>query len=109
MPLFDIAPEPQPELPPLVGSSAQIPWAEKVRAKQLAAIRKLIRDEQVLVGRGKLDCLVLERHIEAVVWIKRSTSCRYWLDRRDNTALELLDGAPARPGNDLYSEVAHGD
>jgi hypothetical protein len=117
--LFDV-PEPEVEqldLPPLRGSAKQEPWANDVRAKKLAEVGRLLREWQEYIRNlertGKAEKATLERGklreaLDASETLLERDTCRFWLDRRDNTARELLAGADPKPG-DTYNQSAPED
>lgn len=109
--LFDVEPQHDPidelDLPPLRGSVRQEPWANDVRRKLLSEIGKLLRDWQryvrTLADTGKAEKAEQERvklraAIDASERLLKRDTCRWWLDRRNNTARELLADDPAKPG-----------
>ncbi len=105
--LVDVT-EAERELPELVGSERQLPWARAVRARKLRECDQLLREWALLIerheangrteqaGREREDRRVALDHLAA---LERRTAAGWWLNRRDNSARELLSGAPAKPGD----------
>lgn len=91
------------ELPPLRGSDKQLPWAEDVRPKLVAAINKHLREwgrfVKALAASSKTDPDRLEREQEAyraacqkADEIFAEPYAGWWISRRKQTARELLNG-----------------
>lgn len=112
--LFDIEPDAsQRQLPDLTGTAKQIPWATHVRREQFAAVDRLITEMQRLVevhrkaGReeqAERQRAALREALDRLPELEQQTYSGWWLDRRDNTAQELLAGAEPRPGNSFGRE-----
>lgn len=106
--LFDVAAtETADDLPPINGTQKQIPWATQVRKDKLSAVALLIRQQQELVqahyaaGRNEKAEQAREvcrRFIDFAGQLERESSARFWLDRRENSAHELLTNATPKPG-----------
>ena len=64
----------------LTGSEKQVRWANDIRAKKLADAEDLAT--KVNKNKGKFD--------EAVKTLKDKTSASWWIDRRDNTIMDIL-------------------
>ena len=97
-------------LPELTGSEAQVRWARHERRELLADVDRLIGQMQALAAAydaaGRDDLAErqreeLQRTVAAAGRVTTRRSACWWIDRRKNTALELLTDAPARPGNSL--------
>lgn len=102
--LFD-APEPTPTaddgLPPLTGSPKQVPWALKERARLMAGVHTLIRQQRWLIdahltaGRkpqADAACLALGRMVNRAGELEQETTARFWIDGRSLSAEALLRG-----------------
>lgn len=107
--LFEVEPGTGAELqlPPIEGTEKQTPWAEHVRGKLLAEVRKLLRDWEGYVeslrrsgkdakAEAEADALRQARGVSEE--LHQQARASFWLDRRENTARELITGAPPRPG-----------
>jgi hypothetical protein len=115
--LFEVegAADAAPELPPLKGTPAQRDWAADVRRGKVAETLKVLRDWEEYIrrlqGAGKTEAAAREaaalgKARERWEWIRIKNTCRWWLDRRLNTARELLAGAEPNPGNRYHSTAA---
>lgn len=89
--LLDVEPEPEMELPELVGSPRQVSWALDLRAKKLAEAGRLMRAAQELARVKPEKADTLRRLGNALARLEQTTCARWWIDRQDRTALELLD------------------
>lgn len=109
MPLFDVPTATvSVDLPSLEGSDKQRNWAFFIRSRKMAEVQALIRGQRGLVETHRQAGRVpqteaaqatLTIFIDGAGRLERERSARFWIDRRENTAHELLTGgAPARPG-----------
>lgn len=107
--LFDVEPTPTADdgLPPLTGSPKQVPWALKERARLMAGVHTLIRQQRGLIdahltaGRkpqADAACLALGRMVNRAGELERETAARFWIDRRNLEPEQLLRGV--RPAED---------
>ena len=111
--LFDAAEVAQaesPDLPPIQGSQRQIEWGTKVRDGKLGSCYTVIRQWRELVSRhtaaGRTEAAgreqaQLSQALQRLGDLEKQASAGWWIDRRDNTALELLTNAEPKPGNEL--------
>lgn len=101
-------PEPLDALPELRGTVNQVPWATHVRAKLAEEVERHLRDWwrkpwPRLRDSGKAEAAEREgdayrEALDAWEGIRAQEYSGWWLDRRENTARELLHGAEPRPG-----------
>jgi hypothetical protein len=96
------------DLPMLKGTPKQVPWATAVRAAKLQDCDTLLRQWRLLIERhkdaGRSEAVERERAgyaaaLDRLGAMERQVTCRWWLDRRENTAEELLTGGDAKPGS----------
>ena len=114
----ETAPEPgEPDLPPLRGTASQIPWATAERKAQILALRRHFRDWQELIRRhedaGRDDAAERERAglrhaIDELAYLERQDTCRFWLDSRKSSVLELL-ARDYKPGASSWQSQAPGE
>ena len=102
----EVAPSLVPDVPQWRGSEAQIAWAEKIRTGKLLGINRWIRERQELAAKytgPKNEALRLQVRLalDRLEQLEREDRAWYWIDRRSNTADELLIDAPAKPGPGL--------
>lgn len=102
--LFDV--DPTPALPALTGSQAQIDWAEKIRSGKLRHVREEVKRLQALraqmESRGHAERAEEYRRkvrqaMTALEKLERAREARFWIDRRDDTADELITEACGVP------------
>lgn len=108
MALFEVPKSEEPdgsELPALRGSEKQIEWAAKIRPKLLAQVSRYLRERRELLQRqpeGPKKAQLragYTRLVDAAGRIERREWSSWWIERRDNSADELLTDKPARPGD----------
>jgi hypothetical protein len=99
---------PEPELPPIQGTPNQIKWATDVRNGKINHCRKALRDIQALTEQyrrqGKTELYEshrarLRKWMDRLEQLEANTSARFFLDRRENSASELLNDEDAKPGS----------
>lgn len=83
-------------LPNLVGTTDQILWAESIRYDRISAVREYVQQiaAQDVDDEQRLAKMVAALE-EAVVWLGQQTGAKWWIDRRDSLANELLMESPA--------------
>jgi hypothetical protein len=107
--LFDDAvPEPTPRdagLPPIHGSVKQVSWAERVRSEKLAGMHRLLQQQRRLVqvhreaGRTLKAAqaqVYLGKILLRMERVEQQANAGWWIDRKDQTALEILNEVPVR-------------
>lgn len=73
------------ELPALTGSEKQIAWATEIRTDRLAAVDRVIAETTTPH--------ILERRIGERAYLRNVTDAGWWIDRRNNIDLQLLQQA----------------
>ena len=105
--LFEVEQEVGTELPELVGTPKQVPWAKATRKELLAKAESAVRERQRFIAQlltaGRIADAEphrkwLRRALDRLEQMQAETRAGWWISRRDNTAVELLSGAKARPG-----------
>lgn len=107
--LFEVEPEPDhsAELPEIQGTEKQIPWAIAIRKKRLVEIAQYLRKHRLhaenLKDLGRTEAYERERtryraELDREEELRRIDQARFWIDHRDNSAQELLENGPAKPG-----------
>lgn len=108
--LFEVEPEPEhsAELPELQGSPKQIDWAIHIRKKRLVEIGQYLRKHRLYVENlkdlGRTEAYERERaryraELDREEELRRIDQARFWISHRDNSAQELLERGPAKPGD----------
>ncbi len=101
--LFDVEPDATDEsdLPELTGTEKQVPWATQIRRKLIAEMDATLlqwqRYTQRLADQGDHERSEREREnlrqaLRAADGIREQTYSGWWIDRRSQTAKELLAG-----------------
>lgn len=93
-------PEAELELPPIQGTEKQYNWSTAVRKKKLLAIREFLASCQAYADRMLLTnpekAAECQQSITATTArfeaLCTETAARFWLDRRDQSVQQLLDG-----------------
>ena len=75
----------QMQLPPLTGSTKQVPWSETLRQKMLADIDKINHKYLKADNRNNPKLLL------AIDFIRSKTEARWWIDHRDLSDYELME------------------
>lgn len=78
------------ELPPLVGSEKQIPWAETLRVKQLTALDALVEETYRDVDPADPEAEEYRLALRAVEAISNETSAKQWIDWRYDLPIQIL-------------------
>lgn len=114
--LFDVEPDdvaPQATLPPLKGSEKQVDWATHIRRGKVRDIERLIGEMQEVARRheagGKPDLAAKQRAVLHVAvdrfeGLVAQVSASFWIERRENSARELIANAAPKPGNEWRRE-----
>lgn len=96
-------------LPPMIGSQKQVDWATHIRRSVLSEADRLIKDaDRLAEAYERAGKCQPARSVRAYAcrlsdkrnWLaSRAVEAAFWIERRDNTAEEILEGEPARPGH----------
>lgn len=114
--LFPDEPKPKPKyddshLPRLQGSQRQRDRAEHIRRERFAAIQKLLRDWKTLIehrqAKGRTEQAEREQKaygeaLDRMEHLEQMNHAAFWIERRENSARELLAGSEPKPGRTPY-------
>lgn len=78
------------DLPPLVGTAKQIPWAESIRARKVEAIDTLLNSPAPDPYSYGAHLHRAEELPAALEWLYAQTSAAWWIDQRDTVAVDLV-------------------